>query len=65
MACYFCQRNIREIDWKNEKLLLKFLSAAAKIKARKKTKLCAFHQRKFKRAVKKARELAILPFVRG
>ncbi len=59
--CYFCQRNIKEIDWRNEKLLLKYVSASGKIKGRKKTKICSAHQRKLKKAIKKAREMAILP----
>jgi len=62
--CYFCQRNIREIDWKNERLLLRFLAASGKIKPRRKTGACALHQHSLKKAVKKAREMAILAFVR-
>jgi len=65
MACYFYQRNLKEVDWKNEKLLSKFLSVAAKIKPRKKTGVCALHQRQFKKAVKKVREMAILPYTKG
>jgi small subunit ribosomal protein S18 len=64
MACYFCQRNIKETDWKNERLLSRYISAAGKIKPRKKTGLCAHHQRQLKKAIKKAREMAILPYVR-
>jgi small subunit ribosomal protein S18 len=62
--CYFCQRNIQETDWKNERLLSRYISASGKIKPRKKTGLCAHHQRQLKKAIKKAREMAILPFVR-
>jgi len=62
--CYFCQRNIKEIDWKNEKLLLRFLSASGKIKPKRKTGTCTLHQRRLKKAVKRAREMAILPFTR-
>ncbi|PIU42511.1 MAG: 30S ribosomal protein S18 [Parcubacteria group bacterium CG07_land_8_20_14_0_80_35_11] len=62
--CYFCQRNTREIDWKNERFLLRFLAASGKIKPRRKTGACALHQRSLKKAVKKAREMAILPFIR-
>ena len=35
MACYFCQRNIKEIDYKNTKLLSKFVSGLAKSKQKK------------------------------
>ncbi|HOA47391.1 MAG TPA: 30S ribosomal protein S18 [Candidatus Paceibacterota bacterium] len=64
MACYFCQRNINEIDWKNEQLLSRYISAGAKIKSRKKTGVCNAHQRKLKKAIKKAREMAILPYIK-
>ncbi len=61
MACYFCQRNIKEIDYKNTEILYKFISGLAKIKPRKKTGVCSSHQRKLKRAIKRARHLGILP----
>lgn len=63
MACYFCQRNINEIDFKDTELLKKFLSGSAKIKSKKKTGVCASHQRKLARAIKRARSVGLLPFV--
>jgi len=63
MNCYFCQRNIEEIDFKNTTLLEKFLSLSGKIKPRKKTGVCAFHQRRLKKAVKRARYLGLLPYI--
>jgi len=62
MACYFCQRNIKEIDFKDTELLRKFMSGLAKIRARKRTKVCAKHQRKLAKAIKKARHLGLLPY---
>ena len=62
--CYFCQRNIKEIDWKNEKMLFRYLSAAAKIKPKRKTHVCSKHQRLLKNAIKKAREMALLPYTK-
>ncbi len=62
MACYFCQRNIKEIDYKNTKLLSKFVSGLAKIKAKKRTGVCSTHQRKLAQAIKRARFLALLPY---
>ncbi|MER3407169.1 MAG: 30S ribosomal protein S18, partial [Patescibacteria group bacterium] len=44
-------------------VLRKFLSAAYKIKKRKHTGLCSWHQRKFARAVKRARQMALLPYL--
>ncbi len=61
-ACYFCQRNIKEIDFKKVDVLRRFISASAKIRARKKTGVCAKHQRKLARAIKRARSLGLLPY---
>ena len=61
MDCYFCRKsNTKEIDFKNTELLRKFLSGLGKIKPRKRTGLCAGHQRKLARAVKRARHLGLL-----
>ncbi len=62
MVCYFCQSNIKEIDFKNTEILKKFLSASGKIKSRDKTGLCAKHQRAMARAIKNARIMGLLPF---
>jgi small subunit ribosomal protein S18 len=64
MPCYFCQKNTRDIDFKNVKTLESFVSAGGKIKARGKTKLCSFHQRKATQAIKRARFLALLPYIK-
>jgi small subunit ribosomal protein S18 len=60
MDCYFCQRNIREIDFKNTELLERFVSGLGKIKARKRTGVCSKHQRQVARAIKRARHLGLL-----
>lgn len=60
MDCLFCQKNVKEIDFKNTDLLKKFISGLGKIRPKKKTKLCAFHQRGLARAVKRARHLGLL-----
>lgn len=60
MNCYFCQRNIRDIDFKNTETLKRFLTDLGKIKSRKKTGLCAKHQRKLTKAVKRARHLGLI-----
>jgi len=64
MHCYFCQRNKKGIDFKDTRSLYRFTSASGKIKARKKTKLCSYHQRKLAQAIKRARFLALLPFIK-
>ena len=60
MECYFCQRNIREIDFRNTEFLKKFVSGLGKIKARKRTGVCSKHQRHLAKAIKKARHIGLL-----
>jgi len=60
MPCYFCQRNIKEIDFKDTEILKRFLSGLAKIKAKKRTGVCSSHQRKLAKAIKRARHLGLL-----
>ncbi|MCD6270335.1 30S ribosomal protein S18 [bacterium] len=62
MACLLCQKNIEDIDFKNTQLLSRFISAMGKIRPRKKTGLCANHQRKLARAIKRARFLGLMPY---
>jgi len=62
MPCYFCQRNIKEIDFKETELLRKFISGLAKIRPKKRTGVCSSHQRKLARAIKRARHLGLLPY---
>ncbi len=64
MHCHYCQKNQKDIDFKDTLTLRRFLALSGKIKARKKTGLCAQHQRRLAQAVKRARILALLPFVR-
>ena len=60
MACYFCQRNIKEIDFQEVNILKRFVSGLGKIKPRKKTGVCSKHQRKLAKAIKRARHLGLL-----
>jgi len=62
MNCYFCQQDIKQIDFKNTKLLWRFISASGKIKAKKKTGVCSSHQRKLAQAIKRARFLGLLSY---
>ncbi len=61
--CRFCRQNI-DIDYKNTELLSGFINSRGKILPRAVTGNCALHQRVIAREVKKARNLAFLPFVR-
>ncbi|MBZ9577425.1 30S ribosomal protein S18 [Patescibacteria group bacterium] len=60
MDCHFCQRNIKEIDFKNTELLSRFISGLGKIRARKRTGVCSKHQRQLAKAIKRARHLGLL-----
>lgn len=61
--CYFCEQGVRDLDYKDGQLLRKFTSSYAKIMPIRRTHLCAKHQRKIAEAIKRARIMAILPFV--
>jgi len=62
-ACYFCVNNLKDVEYKDPQLLRRFLSSYLKILPRKRTGVCAKHQRKLSTAIKRARILALLPFV--
>jgi small subunit ribosomal protein S18 len=62
--CRFCEDKIKHIDYKDVALLRRFLSEKAKIKARRATGNCARHQRRIAQAVKRARHVGLLPYVR-
>lgn len=62
MSCFFCQHNIKEIDFKDTELLARFISGLAKIRAKKRTGTCSSHQRKLAKAIKRARHLGLLPY---
>lgn len=62
--CYFCASNIHDIDYKDALTLRRFLSSYNKIAPRRRSGVCAKHQRKLTEAVKRARVMAIVPFTR-
>lgn len=62
--CFFCSQNLKQIDYKEIGLLRRFVSGQAKIIDPKHTGVCAKHQRKVAEAVKRARFMGLLPFVR-
>ncbi len=61
--CYFCVNNVKEIDYKNTDVLRRFISSYAKIRPKRKSHVCSKHQRQLSRAIKRARIMALLPFV--
>jgi small subunit ribosomal protein S18 len=62
--CYFCSQNIKIIDYKNADLLKRFISSQAKIIDPRYTGTCAKHQRQLAQAIKRARLIGLLPFIR-
>ncbi len=62
MECYFCKRTIGEVDFKDTQLLRQFISGLGRIRSRTKTGLCATHQRKLARAIKRGRHLGLLSY---
>ena len=61
--CYFCQNKIDKIDFKDGYLLRRFMNSQGKIYPRKRHGTCARHQRTLANAIKKARIMALVPFV--
>jgi small subunit ribosomal protein S18 len=61
--CLFCEEKIAHVDYKQAEVLRSFLTDRGKIKPRRRTGTCAKHQRQLSVAIKRARHLAMLPFV--
>ena len=61
--CYFCKNNTKDIDYKDTSTLKRYISSYGKIVPRKRSSVCAKHQRKLSQAIKRARIMALLPFL--
>ena len=61
-VCVFCQEKISYVDYKDTGLLRKFISDRGKIRARRVTGVSAQQQRQIAKAIKNAREMALLPY---
>ena len=61
--CRFCERNVIDIDYKDYDILKRYTLERGKISPRRITGTCAFHQRKLGIAIKRARLLALLPYL--
>ena len=62
-VCQFCADKIEHIDYKDVTRLRKCISERAKILPRRITGICAKHQRQLTVAIKRARHIAILPYI--
>ena len=61
--CFFCKSKVDEVDYKNVNELRRYVSEKGKIRSRRISGACRRHQRQVAVAVKRARELALLPYV--
>ena len=63
-GCYFTKHNIRYVDYRDVHLLARFISPYGKMLSRRRSGLCAKYQRKVKKAVKNARYMALMPYIK-
>ena len=64
-VCRFCEGKIEQVDYKDEYTLSRCISDRGKILPRRATGTCAPHQRQLAEAIKRARYLALLPYIKG
>jgi small subunit ribosomal protein S18 len=62
-SCPYCRDKIEQVDYKDLSTLRRMISDRGKIRSRRITGACRRHQSQVARAVKRARELALLPYV--
>jgi small subunit ribosomal protein S18 len=62
-GCLLCREKIDVLDYKNTGLLRRFVSERGKIRPRRVTGACRRHQEQVAVAVRRAREMALLPYV--
>jgi small subunit ribosomal protein S18 len=63
--CQFCTNNVKDIDYKDVELLKNYLDTHMRISKHRRTGICAKHQRSLSLAIKRARFMALLPFLAG
>lgn len=61
-VCRFCTERIDDINYKDVRMLHSFVAERGKIVPRRISGVCAQHQRRLSDAIKKARNIALLPF---
>jgi len=62
-VCLFCRDKIQTIDYKDTAMLRPYISDRGKISPRRKSGACARHQRRLAMSIKRARHLALLPYI--
>jgi small subunit ribosomal protein S18 len=61
-VCRFCEEKTVSIDYKDDRLLRRFVTERGKVIPRRMTGTCARHQRELTTAIKRARNIAVLPY---
>ena len=61
-VCRFCEEKAASIDYKDDRLLRRFVTERGKVIPRRMTGTCARHQRALTTAIKRARNIAVLPY---
>jgi small subunit ribosomal protein S18 len=64
-TCTICESGVRVLDYKDDRTLSRFLTERGKILPSRLSGTCARHQRQLSTAIKRARELALLPYIKG
>jgi small subunit ribosomal protein S18 len=64
-TCAICESGVRVVDYKDERTLQRFLTERGKILPSRLSGTCARHQRQLSTAIKRARQLALLPYIKG
>lgn len=64
-TCSICESGMRTVDYKDERTLSRFITERGKILPRRISGVCARHQRQIGTAIKRARYLALLPYIAG
>jgi len=60
--CQFCRLRAKSVDYKNVDILKRYVDNRARIKSRRRTGVCAKHQRELSSAIERARQMALLPY---
>lgn len=63
--CQFCTNNVKEVDYKDVEMLKVYLDTHMRINKRLRTGVCSKHQRSLANAIKRARFMALLPYIAG
>ena len=64
-TCPVCESGTRVVDYKDERTLSRFTTERGKILPSRLSGMCARHQRQLSRAIKRARYIALLPYIKG